>query len=254
MGTKSTSRLLKMVPREIRAIIMDRPILTSESQEDYDDLLLCFAEFYKPKDVRQWLNVKRACVLTWEEQRMHRIMPAILETAPVMEDARCKEEMLIGQFKSLAAQYPDKYNKKDIQQEIKEAKVPTRCVEAKAIVERMSVLEVVEKLLLSKGARLRLVHEELAECQTVEVLPQTANDNKEAPKLTSHHQGEDNDDLSEEADGERGEEPDEEKCADEMEANEEQAVTEAELLDAEVEPDPEDVLEDEESDDSEEAA
>jgi hypothetical protein len=70
MGTKSTAKLLKMIPREIRAIIMERPILTSECQDEYDNLLLCFAETYKPKDLLQWFDVKRACVLSWEEQRM----------------------------------------------------------------------------------------------------------------------------------------------------------------------------------------
>jgi hypothetical protein len=53
------------------------PALTTESEDDYYDLLLCFAETFRPKDVLQWLNVKLACVLEWEAQRMHRIKPAL---------------------------------------------------------------------------------------------------------------------------------------------------------------------------------
>jgi hypothetical protein len=254
LAQKSTSKLLKMIPREIRAIIMDRPILTSESQEDNDNLLLCFAETYKPKDVVQWFQVKRACVLLWEEQRMHRVKSAILETAPVMEDARRQEAILIRQYKSLAAAHPDKFDKKSIQQAIKDAKVPARIIETKAFVERLSVQETVEKLQLSNEARQRFVHEALAEHRTIEVLPEMANDNEEEPaKVITHHQDEVQDDRGDEADRHYVEEPDEEEPADEAEANEELTATEVVSADAEVEPDDANI-DDEESDGSEEEA
>jgi hypothetical protein len=232
MGTKSTAKLLKMIPREIRAIIMERPILTSECQDEYDNLLLCFAETYKPKDLLQWFDVKRACVLSWEEQRMHRIMPAIIETAPVVEEARSKEAVLIQQCKSLAADHPDKFDKKTVQQAIKQAKVPARIIEAKAFIERMPELEALENLKLSNEARQRLAHQALAEWQTIEVLPQMANDNEEEPaKLTIRHQDEDKDDRGDGANRNHVEaadaavDADQEQPSDEAEANEEQAAT-----------------------------
>ena len=254
MAQKSTSNLLKMIPREIRAIIMDRAILTSESQEEYDNLLLCFAETYKPNDVVQWFEVKRACVLSWEERRMHCIKPVILETAPVVEEARCKEAILIRQYKSLAADHPGKFDKKSIQQAIKDAKVPARIIEAKAFIERMPALETLEKLQLSNDARQRLVHEALAERQTIEALPEKANDNEEEPaKLITHHQDEVQDDRGDEADRHYVEEPEEEEPADEAEANEEQTAAGDVSVDAEIEPDDAN-KDDEESDGSEEEA
>ena len=252
MAQKSTSKLLKMIPRAIRAIIMDRPILVSESEDEYDDLLLCLAETYKPKDVFQWLNVKEACVLLWERQRMHRIKPAIIETAPVVEEARQREAALVAQYKDLAAAHPDKISKKDLRQAIESAKVPEWLIDAKALVERLPILEIVEELDLSREARLRLVLEALAEWQTIEVLPEMANDNEKEPaKLTIRHQDENKDDRGDVADRDHGEEPNEEESTDEAEANEEQTATGE--VSVEVEPDDAN-KEDEESDGSEEEA
>ena len=100
------------------------------------------------------------------------------------------------------------------------------------------MLGAVEKLQLSNEARQRLVHEALGERQTIEALPEKANDNEEEPaKLITHHQDEVQDDRGDEADRHYVEEPDEEEPADEAEANEEQTATGDVSVDAEVEPD-----------------
>ncbi len=80
MATKSTSKLRKMIPPAIRAIIMERPLLASENPDEYDDFLLFVAETYKP-DKLDWFDVKKLCIAMWEERRMNRVKPAILETA-----------------------------------------------------------------------------------------------------------------------------------------------------------------------------
>ncbi|MEJ2377212.1 MAG: hypothetical protein P8Y71_17990 [Pseudolabrys sp.] len=182
-----------MIPSAIRAIIMERPLLASENPDEYDDFFLFVVETYKPEEI-DWFDVKKLCHLMWEEHRMNRLKPAILETAPVAEEAHSKETMLINQYKGLAAEYPDKYNKKMVQQAIKGAKVPARIIDAKAFVERLPELETMEKLQLSNEAQQRVFRQQLADRNTIQPSPKKANnnDNEDEPhKKLAHDQGKD---------------------------------------------------------------
>ena len=190
MATKSTSKLRKMIPPAIRAIIMERPLLASENPDEYDDFLLFVAETYKP-DKLDWFDVKKLCNSMWEEYRMNRVKPAILETASVKEEARSKEAMLINQYKSLAAENPDKYNKKMVQQAIKDIKVPPLIINAKAFVERLPELETMEQLQLSYEARQRVARQQLDDRNTIELSRERANDNEDVPSNLIHRQDSD---------------------------------------------------------------
>ena len=187
MATKSTSKLRKMIPPAIRAIIMERPLLASENPDEYDDFLLFLAETYEP-DKLDWFDVKKLCIAMWEERRMNRVKPAILETAPVAEQARSKEAMLTKQYKVLAAEHPDKYNKKMVQQAIKDIKLPPLIINAKAFVERLPELETMEQLQLSYEARQRVARQQLDNRNTIELSREKANDNEDVPPNFIHRQ------------------------------------------------------------------
>jgi hypothetical protein len=183
MATKSTSKLLKMIPPAIRGIIMDRPLLASENSDDYDDLLLFLVELYKPKAL-DWFDVKKLATLKWEAMRMSGIKPAILETAPAAEAARCKEVTLTNHYTALLADHPDKYDKKSIQQAIKDATVPVRIINGKSVVERLPVLEVMEKLELSNEGQQSLFLQRLADRDILNL--RKTNDDVEEPVGLSH--------------------------------------------------------------------
>jgi hypothetical protein len=68
------------IPAEIRPLITERHILSSEDPKSYDDLLNLLIALYRPKSILQWLGVKNQQDLLWEQLRLNRIKPAIIET------------------------------------------------------------------------------------------------------------------------------------------------------------------------------
>jgi hypothetical protein len=79
MGTKR-SKLLQDIPSEIRPLVTERNILACEDPKDYDNLLAALVKSFNPKGAMQWLNLKRLQDLLWEQLRMSRIKPGILES------------------------------------------------------------------------------------------------------------------------------------------------------------------------------
>ena len=82
MGKKLT-KLLKDCPREIRSFMTERNVVANEDAEEYDNLLVALIEVEKPKTTEQWLDVKEAQDLKWEQFRMRRIKTGILDSAQV---------------------------------------------------------------------------------------------------------------------------------------------------------------------------
>jgi plasmid rolling circle replication initiator protein Rep len=186
MRTKK-SKIHEMIPAEIRALVTDCSILSSENAEDYENLFNCLAEMYEPKNTIQWFAVKKLCHLLWEDHRVNRIKAAIIETAHVAKEAREKEGFLVNQIKGLAADWPEKYDKKSVQQAIKDAKVPQRVIEAEAFVERLDALLTVEKMQMANEARQEMVCRQFEEAKIITQLPEETKDNK-----NSTHGEEDN--------------------------------------------------------------
>lgn len=188
---KEKYKLHQTIPAGIRALVTDCYILSSENAEDFVNLFNCLAEMYKPKNPLEWFAVKKLCHLLWEDQRMSRIKAAIIETAHAVKEARAKERMLINQIEGLAANFPDKYDKKSVQQAIKGAKIPQHIIEAEAFVERVDVLSTVEKMQMANEARQELVCRQLEEAKTITQLPEKNNDNKNSPHGEKDNSAED---------------------------------------------------------------
>src|SRR5690242_7186989 len=68
-----------VIPEEIRALITERHILSSEDPNSYDGLLNSLIAIYRPKTVLLWLAVKNLQDLLWDQLRLNRIKPAIIE-------------------------------------------------------------------------------------------------------------------------------------------------------------------------------
>jgi hypothetical protein len=60
-------KVYQSIPKEIRALICQRNILSSEDPKQYDDLLRVLIETCQPQDALQWLQIKDLQDLIWEK-------------------------------------------------------------------------------------------------------------------------------------------------------------------------------------------
>ena len=75
------SNAYDMVPPAIRPLVSQRHILPSEDPKLYDALFGHIAELMKPANVLQWLDIKKLQDLIWEQMRLSRIKPGIIQSA-----------------------------------------------------------------------------------------------------------------------------------------------------------------------------
>jgi hypothetical protein len=69
------------IPEEIRPLVMERHILSTEDPKAYDDLFDMLLAYYQPKNTLQWFDVKRLLDTIVEESRYSRIKIGLIEIA-----------------------------------------------------------------------------------------------------------------------------------------------------------------------------
>lgn len=79
MRTKN-SKPFNSIPHAVRPIVMRCNTLSGENRQEYEDLLVGLIDHFKPKTVMQWLNVKKLQDLIWEQARLSRIKPGIMDS------------------------------------------------------------------------------------------------------------------------------------------------------------------------------
>ena len=73
--TKSAPR----IPPEIRALLGEPPLLSSEDPSAYEALLATFAARMRPTDEIEWIYIKDCVDLTWDIQRIRRAIAGIID-------------------------------------------------------------------------------------------------------------------------------------------------------------------------------
>ena len=76
-----SSEFYNAIPVAIRPVIIRRDMLPSEDPKVYDGLLIELWKLFRPKDVLQWLDLKKLHDLTWEQLRYSRLKSSIIESA-----------------------------------------------------------------------------------------------------------------------------------------------------------------------------
>lgn len=69
------------IPEEIRPLMMERHILSTEDPRVYDDLFCMLVAYYQPRNVLQWFDVKRLLDTIVEDSRYSRIKVGLIEIA-----------------------------------------------------------------------------------------------------------------------------------------------------------------------------
>jgi hypothetical protein len=74
---------LERTADQIKALLGAPPLMRGESEEDYWKWWLAFAEEHEPKRLSDWLEVNELAQRHWEQRRLRRYGPALVEGALV---------------------------------------------------------------------------------------------------------------------------------------------------------------------------
>jgi hypothetical protein len=69
---------LHVLSRDLGSLFAQRPLITGESEDEYDDLLSKVTSAVAPVDMIEAVWVKHIVDLIWEAQRLRRLKPASL--------------------------------------------------------------------------------------------------------------------------------------------------------------------------------
>jgi hypothetical protein len=188
MPTKN-SKPLNSIPHAVRPIVMRCNTLSGENPQEYEGLLVGLIEHFKPKTVMQWLNVKKLQDLVWEQARLSRIKPGIMDSIQTeavnsllkslpnetQRDLRGPElEMTMDDVAGRS------FWDKDVQKEVNEAfetfNYSDDTIDAVAFIRSARPLLRLEKMQASNEARQLMVSRQLEEEKNVLQLERGASD------------------------------------------------------------------------------
>lgn len=187
-------KVYQSIPKEIRALICQRNILSSEDPKQYDDLLRVLIETCQPQDALQWLQIKDLQDLIWEKARLKRIKPGIIEIR--QKDAL--ESLLTAmhhthinhaQAKDDAIEwYLDPDAKKEIQKRLAQFNLTQNSIDALAVVQCVNTLVAVEKMQMSIDARQFAISAQLVEQKVLQLQLNNQNGEvqQEVPQKLTH--------------------------------------------------------------------
>jgi hypothetical protein len=186
-------KLYQSIPREIRALLAQRNILANEDPKQYDDLFKVLAEFYRPTDVLQWLGIKDLQDLIWEQFRLGRIKPGIIEAAQKkalvlllasMSNTHLLDHTREGNITRAESDandwYADPAAREAIQKKLAKFNFSQNSIDGLAVVQRLDALMALEKMLMSIEARKFAVRRQLDDQKNILDL---RRDNKNAEGL-----------------------------------------------------------------------
>ncbi len=186
-----TSEFHAAIPPEIRSLFTACNTLSTEDSNAYDALRFHLWELCRPKNVLQWLDFLKLHDLVWEQLRLSRIKPAIIESARKKAlsrlvlsmtnesvhdftpsgNATCAEEVAVDWFTNPSV-------KKEIQALLGKFNYSQNTVDAMAVIERQDELIAFEKMQMVNDARQFAVRRQFEEdMDTLEF--RTTNDNVE---------------------------------------------------------------------------
>ena len=235
--SKTNSSLFKSIPSEIRPIVTRRNILACENARGYDALLGALIEHIKPKSMMQWLNVKKLQDLLWEQFRMSRIKPGVMESAQkeaiasLLNLLRTElQDALIERFSGafytmdgLAGRwFFDKEIKNTIEGVFQDFNYSQDTIDAVAFMRRAEQLTTFENMQMSNEARQVAVRRQLEEKQEVlELESGTSSENGAKVLLPAPADNDDKEQGHDAADDDATHEEDEHAEAEQAEDDEE---------------------------------
>jgi hypothetical protein len=148
------------VPAEIRVLITERHILSSENPKHYDEVLKALIKLFRPKDILQWFGVKNLQNLLWEQYRMNRLKPAVIETARKDGLVRLLSSIANASVvNSMEAQeaatqwFADSSERERVGDLLRRYNLSESAIDAKAFLLHADQLQTLEKMQLSNEAR-----------------------------------------------------------------------------------------------------
>jgi len=186
-------------PLEIRSLVSQRHILASESAHLYDNLFKSLAAFFKPTTVPQWLHLKEFHDLVWEQQRMSRIKPAIIDSAQktvvlaVLESLPGDVKKQLGSpimSGLMSTWFTPGRKRQALQRLLKTFNYSKDAIDGMAFIQRINEIEMLEKFQATNDLRQQMLYRQLNEETAINVVPNRANDNEESPPQVAHHRDE----------------------------------------------------------------
>jgi hypothetical protein len=190
------SKLYKSIPIAIRPLVTQCNIFGGEDPKEYFDLLAALIERFKPKSITQWLNVKKLQDSIWEQFRLSRIKPAVIESAQIsalksvlellpaeVKEALPGNKMPIITDRHIGLWFCNKEMKKKMEEILELFNCSQNTIDAVAFIKRSEVSATIDKMQASMETR------EFMLCRQIEaeqqVLELTFGDSKEPEKEVS---------------------------------------------------------------------
>jgi hypothetical protein len=185
------SKMYDAVPAEIRPLVSERHILSSEDPRHYDDLFDCLAMHFRPRNLMQWLDVKKLQDLIWEQQRLNRIKPGIIDSAK----KRALSSLLLSMTNEMRLDYTPSGNvaraedsavdwftdpvaKKKLEEQLGRFGYSQDIIDAMGFIERMDALMALEKMKMSNAAQQFALRGRLEDERRALPLQSDTNDNE----------------------------------------------------------------------------
>jgi hypothetical protein len=196
-----TSEFHAAIPPEIRLLFTARNILSTEDPKAYNALRFHLWELCRPKNVLQWLGFLKLHDLVWEQLRLRRIKPAIIESARKKALSRLLLSMTNESVRDFTPSgnatraeeaavdwFTNPSVKKEIQALLGKFNYSQNTIDAMAVVERQDELIALEKMQMMNDARQFAVRRQFEEdMDALEV--RSTNENVEddvAPTQLTH--------------------------------------------------------------------
>lgn len=193
------------IPGAIRPLILECPLLASEDPKIYHGLLIQLWGLLRPKNVLQWLDLKKLVDLIWEGVRLGRIKAEIINSAQKVSLSRLLLSMTnervcdftpsgnVTQAEESAVNwFTDPVAKKEIQALFAKFNYSQKTIDAVAFVQHVDKLATLEKMQVSNEARQLAVRRQLEEEQEILQL-QSSVTNEDDEKIRQLEAGTAND-------------------------------------------------------------
>src|SRR4051812_38142529 len=79
-NTESDPALEDSVPAWLRPFFETPHLLSGENASDWVSLVAAVAATLRPEDAVEWLFTKRICDVAWEQRRLQRLKPVLIES------------------------------------------------------------------------------------------------------------------------------------------------------------------------------
>lgn len=212
------SKMYDAVPTEIRPLVSERHILSSEDPRRYDALFDCLAKHFRPRTLMQWLDVKKLQDLIWEQQRLSRIKPGVIDSA----QKRALSSLLLSMTNETRLDYTpsgnvtraeestidwfsDSVAKKKLEEQLGRFSYSQDTIDAMAFVEQIDALLAVDKMQMSAEMQQAAIRARLEEeCGVLQLHPVPENQIDDAsvqPRLEYYDGNEAQEDIESGPDG-----------------------------------------------------